>query len=89
MDLCLQSNVSAFQHTKFVIVFLPRSNRLLISWLQSLPPVILEPKKRKSFSTSTFSPSICHEVKVRLVKAMVFPVVMYECESWTVKKAER
>ena len=26
--------------------------------------------------------------KVRLVKAMVFPVVMYECESWTVKKAE-
>ena len=28
-------------------------------------------------------------IKVRLVKAMVFPVVMYECESWTVKKAER
>ena len=27
-------------------------------------------------------------VKVRLVKAMVFPVVMYGCESWTVKKAE-
>ena len=27
--------------------------------------------------------------KVRLVKAMFFPVVMYECESWTVKKAER
>ena len=26
--------------------------------------------------------------KVRLVKAMVFPVVMYECESWSVKKAE-
>ena len=27
--------------------------------------------------------------KVRLVKAMVFPVVMYECENWTTKKAER
>ena len=27
--------------------------------------------------------------KVRLVKAMVFPGIMYECESWTVKKAER
>ena len=27
--------------------------------------------------------------KVRLVKAMVFPVVMYECESWTIKKAQR
>ena len=32
------------------------------------------------------SPHIC--TKVRLVKAMVFPVVMYGCESWTVKKAE-
>ena len=30
-----------------------------------------------------------HFLKVRLVKAMVFPVVMYGCESWTVKKAER
>ena len=28
-------------------------------------------------------------IKVHLVKAMVFPVVMYGCESWTVKKAER
>ena len=27
--------------------------------------------------------------KVHLVKAMVFPVVMYECESWTIKKAKR
>ena len=27
--------------------------------------------------------------KVHLIKAMVFPMVMYECESWTVKKAER
>ena len=32
--------------------------------------------------------SICLKVKVHLVKAMVFPVVMYGCESWTVKKAE-
>ena len=41
----------------FVITFLPRSNRLLISWLQSLFSVILESKKRKSsssFSTTTF-----------------------------------
>ena len=35
-DLCRQSNVSAFQHSsRFVIAFLPRSNCLLISWLQS------------------------------------------------------
>ena len=34
------------------------------------------------------SKDITLPAKVRLVKAMVFPVVMYECESWTIKKAE-
>ena len=39
---------------------------------------------------STFkSRDITLPIKVHLVKAMVFPVVMYECESWTVKKAEQ
>src|SRR5574341_1368368 len=141
--------------SRLVITFLPRSKRLLISWLQSPPAVILEPRKKKSATVSTVFPSISHEVmgpdaitlweidgetvetvsdlilggskisadgdcsheikrrlllgrkvmtnldsifksrditlptKVRLVKAMVFPVVMYGCESWTVKKAER
>ena len=42
--------------SRFVIAFLLRSNRLLISWLQSPSPVILEPKKRKSVTTSTFAP---------------------------------
>ena len=46
----------------FVIAFLPRSNCLLISWLQSPSAVILELKKGKSVTTSTFSPSICREV---------------------------
>ena len=41
--------------SRFVITFLPRNNHLLISWLQSLSAVILEPKKRKSVTTSTFS----------------------------------
>ena len=35
------------------------------------------------------SKDITFPTKVRLVKAMVFPVVMYGCESWTIKKAER
>ena len=48
--------------SRFVIAFLPRSKHLLISWLQSLSAVILEPKKIKSVTASTFSPSICHEV---------------------------
>ena len=35
------------------------------------------------------SRDITLSTKIHLVKAMVFPVVMYECESWTIKKAER
>jgi len=54
-------NVSAFQY-RFVITFLPKINFLLLSWLQSLSAVILEPKKRKPVTTSIFSPSICHAV---------------------------
>ena len=45
-----------------VITFLPRSKHLLISWLQSPSAVILEPRKIKSVTVSTVSPSICHEV---------------------------
>ena len=45
--------------SRFVIIFLPRSKHLLISWLQSLSAVILEPKKRKSVTTPNVSPSIC------------------------------
>ena len=44
------------------IAFLPRSNHLLISWLQAPSSVSLEPKKIKSVTVSTVSPSICHEV---------------------------
>ena len=46
----------------FVIAFLPRSKCVLILWLQSPSPVILEPKKIKFAIVSTISPSICHEV---------------------------
>ena len=48
--------------SKLVITFLPRSKRLLISWLQSPSAVILEPKKIKSDTVSTVSTSIYHEV---------------------------
>ena len=46
--------------SRLVTAFLPRSKRLLISWLQSSSAVLLEPPKIKSV---TVSPSICHEVK--------------------------
>ena len=48
--------------SRFVLVFLPRSSCLLISWLHSPSAMILEPKKRKSVTTTTFPPSICHAV---------------------------
>ena len=48
--------------SSLVIAFLPRSKRLLISWLQSLSTVILEPKKIKSITVSIVSTFICHEV---------------------------
>ena len=51
--------------SRLVRTFLPRSKRLLISWLQSPSAVILGPKKRKSATVSTVPPSICHEVMVK------------------------
>ena len=47
--------------SRLVITFLPRSKRLLISWLQSPSAVILEPKKINFVTVSIVSPSICHE----------------------------
>ena len=48
--------------SRLVITFLPKSKRLIISWLQSPSAVILKPTKIKSCTVSTVSPSICHEV---------------------------
>ena len=56
--------------SRLVMAFLPRSKRLLISWLQSPSAVILEPKKIKPVSVSIVSASICHEVK--RLDAMIF-----------------
>ena len=55
-----------------VIAFLPSSKHLLISWLQSPSAVILEPKKIKSVTVSTVSPSICHEMMGPDVMILVF-----------------
>ena len=63
ITLCPQSDVFVFNtSSRFIIAFLPRRKCILITWLQSLFTVILEPKKRKSVTASTFSPSVCQEV---------------------------
>ena len=48
--------------SRLIVTFLPRSKRLLFSWLQSPSGVISEPPKIKSVTVSTVSPSICREV---------------------------
>ena len=110
MDLCDKVMSLLFNTLpRSVIAFFLTSKPVLISWLHSLSLVILEPRKIKSVTASTFSPSVCREV-MRLdamilvfwmlsfkpafslssftLSPMVFPVVTYGYESWTVKKVE-
>ena len=58
--------------SRFLTAFLPRSKRLLISWLQSPSAAILEPKKIKSVTVSLVSPSICHEEMRLEIITLVF-----------------
>ena len=58
--------------SRLAIAFLPRSKRLLISWLQSPSSVILEPKKIKSLTVSIVSPSVCHEMMGSDAMILVF-----------------
>ena len=64
--------------SKFVLAFLPRSKCLLISWLQSEFTVILEPKKIKSVTASTVSPSVCHEVMGQDAMILVFCMLSFK-----------
>ena len=58
--------------SRLVITFLPKSKRLLISWLQLPSAVILEPKKVKSVTVSIVSLSICYEVMGSDAMILVF-----------------
>ena len=58
--------------SRFVTAFLSSSRCLFISWLQSPSAVILEPKKIKSVTVSTFSPSICYEVMTPDAMVLIF-----------------
>ena len=72
--MCLLFNMLS----RFVIVFLPRSKRLLISWLQSPSAVILQPKKIKSATVSTVSPSICHKMMGLDAKMVAFWILSFK-----------
>ena len=64
--------------SRFVITFLPRSRHLLISWFQSPSTVILEPKKMKSVTVSTFPPSVCCEVMEPVAMIFVFWILSFK-----------
>ena len=64
--------------SRLVITFLPRSKRLLISWLQSPSAVVLEPRKIKSTTVFTVSPSICHEVMGLDAMILVFWMLSFK-----------
>ena len=79
MDLCWQSNVLLFNMlSRLVITFLQKSKHLSISWLQSPTAVILEPRKIKSATASTVSPSICHEVMGPDAMILVFWMLSFK-----------
>ena len=64
--------------SRFVIAFLPRSKRLLISWLQSPSAVTLEPPKIKSLTVSIVFPSIFHEVMGLDAMILVFWMLSFK-----------
>ena len=64
--------------SRLVIVFLPKSKHLLISWLQSPSAEILEPKKRQSVTVYIVSPSISHEVMGPDAMISVFSMLSFK-----------
>ena len=66
----------------------PKSLQMVIAAMKLKDALLLGRKVMTNLESIFKSRDITLPTKVRLVKAMVFPVVMYGCESWTVKKAE-
>ena len=79
MDLCGKvMSLLLNMLSMLVITFLPRSNCLLISWLQSPSAVILEPRKIESDTVSTVCPSISHEVMGPDAMILVFWMLSFK-----------
>ena len=78
--------------SRFATAFLQRSRHLLISWLQSPSTVILELKKRKSVTVSTFPLSICHDVMGLDAMILVFWILSFKpalTNSWGKMRSKR
>ena len=68
--------------SRLVTAFLPRKKCLLISWLQSLSAVILEPKNIKSLTVSIVSPSICHDMMGPDAMILVFGMLSFKQQAY-------
>ena len=71
-----------------LLFWAPKSLQMVIAAMKLKDTLLLGRKVMTNLDSIFKSRDIPLLTKVRLVKAMVFPVVMYGCESWTVKKAE-
>ena len=67
----------------------PKSLQMVIAAMKLKDAYSLEGKVMPNLNSILKSRGITLSTKVHLVKAMVFPIVMYGCKSWTIKKAER
>ena len=80
-DLCQQSDVFAFPCAVYICHSFPANKQSSFNFTAAVTSaVILEPKKRKSVTASTFSPSICHEVMgpdAMILLAFFFPIYFY------------
>ena len=72
-----------------LLFWAPKSLQMVISAMKLKDTLLLGRKAMTNLDSVLKSRDIILSTKVRLVKAVVFPVVMYGCESWTIKKAER
>ena len=72
----------------FIIFWAPKSLQMVTAAMKLKDPCSLEKKTMTNLDSILQSRDITLPTKVHLVKPMVFPVVMYGCESWTIKKAE-
>ena len=75
-----------YTHTKTLVFWAPKSLQMVTAAIKTC--LLLGRKAMTNLDSILKSRSITLPTKVRLVKAMVFPIVMYGCESWTIKKAE-
>ena len=66
----------------------PKSLQMVTAAMKLKDPLLLGRKVMSNLDSIFKSRDITLPTKVHLVKAMVFPVVMYGCESWTIKKTE-